>query len=200
MNKYEFLYKLERKLSGLPKKEVNERLAFYTEMIDDLIEEGLTESDALNKIGSVEDIARQITEEIPLGKIIIDKVTPKRKLTAWEIVLLVVGSPIWFSLLISLLAVIFSVYVSIWAVVVSCWSVFVSLAVTSPVMLVYFVVLLFGANLPTAIASLSICVVAFGLSLLLFVLCKLLTKTIAKLTVVILRTIKSAFIKKDDRL
>ena len=127
MNKSDYLNSLESKLSKLPKIEVNERIAFYSEMIDDLMEEGLSEEQAIERIGSVDKITSQITEEIPLGKIIIDKLKPKRKLSTLEIILLVVGSPIWGALLLSLFAVIFSTYVCLWAGIVTLWAVSVCL-------------------------------------------------------------------------
>lgn len=42
MNKQEFLTELRAKLSGLPTYDVEERLSFYGEMIDDRTEEGVT--------------------------------------------------------------------------------------------------------------------------------------------------------------
>ena len=94
MTKNEFLNRLRARLSDLPKSEVEERLGFYSEMIDDRIEEGLSEEAAVTEIGNVETVARQIVSEIPMVKILKDKMKPKRRLRAWEIVLLAVGSPI----------------------------------------------------------------------------------------------------------
>lgn len=42
MSKEEFLTRLRSALAGLPQNEVNERIAFYGEMIDDRMEEGAT--------------------------------------------------------------------------------------------------------------------------------------------------------------
>ena len=112
-----FLDELRNRLSGLPQEDIEERIAFYEEMIDDRMEDGVSEEEAVSRIGSVENIARQIMSEIPLTKLVQEKVKPKRNLRAWEIVLLVLGSPLWISLLISVLAIIFSVYVTIWSVV-----------------------------------------------------------------------------------
>lgn len=47
MNKQEFLVKLRKGLSGLPKEDIEERLTFYSEMIDDRMEEGLSEEEAV---------------------------------------------------------------------------------------------------------------------------------------------------------
>ena len=46
MSKQEFLDQLRARLSGLPRQDVIERLNFYSEMIDDRMEEGLSEEDA----------------------------------------------------------------------------------------------------------------------------------------------------------
>ena len=43
MNKQDFLAQLRKELSGWPKEDAEERLTFYSEMLDDRIEEGLSE-------------------------------------------------------------------------------------------------------------------------------------------------------------
>ena len=111
MNKQEFLAQLRKGLSGLPKDDIDERLTFYSEMIDDRMEDGIPEETAVREIGTVDVLVSQIIADIPLGKLVKEKITPKEKLKAWEIVLLVLGSPIWLSLLIVAFNVIFSLYI-----------------------------------------------------------------------------------------
>ena len=118
MTKYEFLEKLQTKLRNLPENEVGERINFYSEMIDDRMEEGLSEQEAIVAVGTIEEIAYQISEEIHLA----NPPKPKRKLRAWEIVLLVLGSPLWVSLLIVGFAVAFSLYAVLWAVNLCLWA------------------------------------------------------------------------------
>ena len=136
MNKQEFVEKLRSKLSNLPKAEVEERLNFYIEMIDDRIEDGLSEDIAVADVGSVDKIAVQIAEDIPLLKTLGGKIKPKKSLSKLNLTLLIAGFPVWLPLLISAVAVIFSFYVSLWAVVISFWAAFVSLIVGS----VYFII------------------------------------------------------------
>ena len=50
MNKKEFLSELQSKLCGLPQKDVDEHLSFYSEAIDDRIEDGLSEEEAEEQI------------------------------------------------------------------------------------------------------------------------------------------------------
>ena len=47
MTKFEFLEELRNGLNGLPKNEIEERISFYSEIIDDYIEDGLSEEHAV---------------------------------------------------------------------------------------------------------------------------------------------------------
>lgn len=59
MNKQEFLKELRGRLAGLPEEDIDERLTFYGEMIEDRMEEGLSEAEAVSAIGSVDEIVTQ---------------------------------------------------------------------------------------------------------------------------------------------
>ena len=50
MRKQEFLSALKRSMKGLPKSEIDERISFYSEMIDDRVEEGFSEEEAVAMI------------------------------------------------------------------------------------------------------------------------------------------------------
>ena len=83
MNKQDFLAALEEGLAGLPRDEIDGRLAFYGEMIDDRVEDGLSEEEAVEGIGPVKDVVAQITSEIPLTKLVRERVRGKRALKGW---------------------------------------------------------------------------------------------------------------------
>ena len=101
MTKEEFKTQLRQRLSGLPQGDIEERISFYEESINDRMEEGMPEEEAVAGIGTMDEIVEQIMSEIPLTRLVRDKVKPKRKFKAWEIVLLVLGSPVWLPLLIT---------------------------------------------------------------------------------------------------
>lgn len=124
MTKIQFLISLHERLAGLPRNEIEERLNFYSEMIEDRMEEGLSEDAAVAAVGSIDDISAQILADVPLVKIAKEKIKPKRRMKAWEIVLLAVGSPIWASLLIAAIAVAVSVYAALLSVIISLWAIF----------------------------------------------------------------------------
>ncbi len=191
MNKLEFLTKLKAGLSGLPQEDIEERLAFYSEMIDDRMEEGLSEEEAVSQIGTPDEIIAQIIAEIPLPKLFREKVKPKRTLRAWEIVLLVLGAPIWLSLLIAAVSVVFSFYIASWSVIISLWAVVVSLLVSSLVGAASAVMFALGGNGLTGCAMLGVTLVCAGMSIFAFFGCKAATRSIIWLTRKLVLEIKS---------
>ena len=113
MTKREFLSQLRKKLRKLPMLELRERIGFYSEIIDDKIEEGLSEEAAVAEVGSVDDIAAQIIDDIADST---EKERIKKVVSGWQIVLLIVGSPVWLPILISIFAVVWSIVITIWAI------------------------------------------------------------------------------------
>lgn len=197
MTKLQFLLALHDKLSGLPREDVEERLNFYSEMIEDRMEEGHSEEEAVAAVGSVEELAAQIIADIPLNKIAKEKMKTKRKLSVWEIVLLVLGSPIWLSLLIAAFAVALSVYVVLWAMVISLWAVDVSLWACALAGIVG-MAFAFGGNVLTGIAMLAAGLVCAGLAIFLLYGCKLATTGTILLTEKVVLGVKNWFIKKEE--
>lgn len=198
MNKQEFLSALEKGLHGLPKNDVAERLSFYSEMIDDRIEEGIAEEDAIREIGDVNAIINQFISEIPIGKLAKEKIKSRRQLSAWETVLLILGSPIWLSLLIAAFAVVLALYVSLWAVLVSLWAVFVALVGCA--FGGFFAGGMFFAteNKIAGIVTISTALVCAGLSVFFFYFCKATTKGTILLTKKIILSIKNKLIVREE--
>ena len=199
MTKVRFLLSLHDKLGGLPQDEAEERLNFYSEMIEDRMEEGLSEEEAVAAVGSVEDIASQIIADVPFAAIVKEKMLPKKRYTALEIALLILGSPVWFSLLVAALAVVFSLCISLWAVILSLWSVFVSVIACALCGTVGGVVFSAGGNGFSGVAMIGAGLVCAGLSVLTFFGCKAATKGTAFLTHKAAVAIKKALIKRGER-
>lgn len=198
MSKQEFLAELEARLFGLPQDDIGDRLTFYSEIIDDRMEEGLSEEDAVFGIGSVDEIVSQIVVEVPFTKIVKEKIKPKRALKAWEIVLLALGSPIWIPLLIAVIVVIFAAYVVVWSLIVSLWAIEVSIAACSLEGIFAAFVFLIHGNVVIGMAMLGAGAFFAGLSILLFFGCKQATQYILHLTKKMAVGIKSIFVGKED--
>ena len=198
MNKQDFIASLRASLSGLPKQDVEDSLNFYSEMIDDRIEEGLTEQEAVLAIGSVTTVSSQIIADIPLSKIAKEKIKPKRGLRAWEILLLALGSPIWLSLLIAAFAVVFSLYVSVWSVIISLWAVFASLVAFVAGGIIAGIIFIVVGNVLTGVCMIGTALVCAGLSIFGFFGCKVATKGLLCLTKKLALGIKKCFVKKEE--
>lgn len=123
MSKQEFLARLKIALAGLPKDEVDERLNFYSEMIDDRMEEGFSEEAAVAGVGPMGNIVTQAVSEVPIGKLVKERIKPKRSLSGGEVALIILGFPLWFPLLVAFLAIVFSLYVTLFALSLSLWGV-----------------------------------------------------------------------------
>lgn len=127
MKKNEFLYKLENLLKKANVKKYQNYLTYYSEYIDDLIEEGYPEEQSIQKVGHPVDVFEKIINETD------DSNHHKNLLKP---ILFWVSSPIWFPILLSIgiiiAAFVFSIFIfsftfllnSIWLILGS----FISLA------------------------------------------------------------------------
>ena len=198
MTKQDFFTALRGKLNKFPKEEVEERISFYSEIIEDNIEDGLTEEQAVEKIGNVDKIASQIASEIPLSKIVKTNAKPTRKLKTWELVLLIVGSPIWLSLIVSLFAGVFSVYASLWAVVITFWAVAVCFIVGGPIAVILGIAFIFIKSGAEGLAMIGAGLMLAGLGILFVFISKFITKLLIKLTNLLILVAKKAFFNRGD--
>ncbi len=127
-----------------------------------------------------------------------ESVKPNHRLRVWEIVLLILGAPIWLSLLIATLAVILSLYVSLWAVIISLWAVFGSVIGCTLGGIVVGIGFACNGNTLTGVALIGAGIVCAGLSIFLFYGCKAATKGTLLLTKKIASVVKNRFVKKGE--
>ena len=198
INKQEFLEELRKQLSGLPKDDIDERLAFYGEMIDDRIEEGLSEEEAVAGVGPIGEIVSQTVSDVPLTKIVKERVKPKRTLKGWEVALIILGFPLWFPLLIAAFAVIFSLILSLWSVVLSLWAVDLALLLSAAACLTAGLWMFFRGDVPRGLALTGAALVLAGLTVFLFFGCLAAAKGTLALARNIVRGLKALFLRKEN--
>ena len=196
MDKYDFLLALEERLADLPEADRQSSLDFYAEMLDDLMEGGMTEQEAVASLGSVDAIAQEILMDTPLPKLIKAKMKPKRRMRAWEIVLIAVGSPVWFPILIALFAVALSLYITLWAVVISLYAADLAFAISAPAGIIAAIALFVSGKPAAALLFLGAGLVLAGLTILWLLLCNLTAKGTWQLGKLTLRGIKACFVRK----
>ncbi len=114
MNKEQFLSAIKIKIQGLPQNDIEKSLDYYAEMLDDRIEEGMTEEQAVMALGSVDEIVAQILTDIPLPRLVQEKVRPSRALRTGEIILLILGAPVWLPLVLTVIALFLTAYLVLW--------------------------------------------------------------------------------------
>lgn len=110
MNKSDFINTLRELLYPISKVERDKFIAYYEEIIEDYKEGGLTEQEVVDKIGSPQSIANNILTEQDTVDIRIPSFDSK----ILNIILLILGFPLWGSLLLATILIILSVYIVIW--------------------------------------------------------------------------------------
>ena len=130
VNKMQFLQSVREQTAGMPLTEINRLLEYYSEMIDEAIEEGMSEEEATAHLGTWEEICAQIEEfrtsepqpieaikEEPAKELKnpIPETKPKKRISLpmWAVVLLILTSPVWGAIVLALGIAAFAVIVSL---------------------------------------------------------------------------------------
>lgn len=194
MNKSAFLAALSECLKALPQSEIEKTLAYYGEIIDDRMEEGLSEEEAVRGLEQPDIIAGRILQETPITVLVKERIRPKKTIGALSVVLIVLGFPIWFPLLMAALIVILSLYVVVWSVVLALFSVVFALGVSA---LAGFVAapFLFSEGIHMGLAALGAAFFCAGVCIFMFFASWAVTRGVIGATASIGRKIKSKLIR-----
>ena len=123
MGKNEFLKQLNKALHMLDATERARTVQYYREILEDRIEDGLSEEAAVAEMEPIEDIASGILSDAAARGL------QKQRRSVWEIILLILGSPIWLSLLLALGVTVIAMYVVAWSLIAALFSVILALAI-----------------------------------------------------------------------
>lgn len=193
MNKKEFLEALRNSLKDYSKNDIEQYADYYSEMIDDRIEEGLTEEEAVADVGTPEEAVAQIKAENPIR----NNKRKREPLKNWQIALIVIGSPIWFSLLIATLSIGFSALAVACSAIISLYAAAVSLAACGIAGILALIPMLINSNVAGGIMLLGMGLICAGLSILSFMGLNKLIKWIIHLLKRLILWIKSHFKAKE---
>ena len=201
MSRDAFIGELRHRMAGLPQETVERTVEYYGELIADSMEDGLTEEEAVARLGSLEEIVASVVKDTPLAQIVQTRVQEGKKkgISGWVILLLVLGAPVWLPVLIAVLAVLFALFIALWAVVIALWAVVAAVILTGLAAMVAGVVELCRLHLPQGLVLLGGGLVCLGLCALLFLLMKLLTVGTVKLCKWLWVGIKSLFVGKKSK-
>lgn len=199
MNKIEFLAELNNRLWRLEKNDVDERLAFYDEIIEDYVADGVPEEEAVERLGTMDEIVAQVTSEIPLKKLVAERMKPQEEKHEGKHVALIATFPLWLPFLIAGFALTLIFYVVIWALVICLFAADLILLCVSVFGFLSLVPLSMQGNAPMIEILIGSSVFCLGLFMLLFSVSCLAAKGALKLGGVFLLWIKSLFIGKGGR-
>ena len=211
MTKEQFLSELQNRLSFLPSSEVAPFISYYREMIEDRMEEGMSETDAVAGLGDIGRIVEVIQYEMPVTSLVVSSVREKTseakakaesRWPAWGkglvIALLIIGSPIWVSLLIAGLGLLVGLLAAKLAIIVAVAAVVLAMAVGSVAALVIGCANLFSQ--PAAgIALIGAGLLGVGLTILAYLLAVIIIKGIIQLIKLLFHWLKGLFVKKEAR-
>ena len=125
MTTKEFLRILNREIEVLPAPEVQRAIIYYRELIEDRMEEGMSENEAVGSMEDISLIAQQIlAEHEDILKDTHDETKQHNRKESWQHfdggwrkAVIIGTSPLWLSVLAALLCFVFSIYILIWCII-----------------------------------------------------------------------------------
>ncbi|MGM9625143.1 MAG: DUF1700 domain-containing protein [Eubacteriales bacterium] len=179
--------------SGIPQQELDKMLEYYAEMIDEAMEEGVSEEEAVAGLGSWSEIIGQInascgqsqtdpSDSLPAaapektGSDQTEAQTPVRNgrvsLQIWALILLIITSPIWAVLILVLVCVLFAVVCTVVSVLFAAAVTAAALVIAAVVCIPAAVVILFRGSAVSCLVTLSCGMICFGCAMLFWVSCR----------------------------
>ena len=199
MKREEYLDRIRALLQNLPPEDLERSLAFYAESIADRMEDGMSEEEAVASLESPAEAANAILLEQPLPTLVKVRVKERRQLSALEILLLVLGFPLWLPLLLTALVLVFTFILLAWVLVLVPASVCLALGGSAIAVLFAGVLSLTKIALPALLAAPGAALVLAGLAILAgFVVLGTLRLALI-VTRALVRGLKSLLIRKEDK-
>lgn len=188
---------------GLSQEELAKRLSVVRQTVSKW-EKGLSfpDSEMLVKIADALDVTVGVllteSNEVYSPPTDFPALTERKRqsLKPFEIVLIILSSPIWLSLLIAAFAVLLALYIVVWSVVIGLWAVFACFAAAAIAGIPTAVVLILEGGFLQGVALIGAVLVLAGLAIFMFFGCKGATKGVLTLTKLIAKAIKNRFAKK----
>ena len=176
MRKNEFINAIRGSLRGYPHNEVENSIEFYSEIIDDRVENGMTEEEAVASLGDLDMIIKNIKVDMPLKSVIKERVKENKEerirenkhVSAGMIILLILGAPLWVPLALTAFILFFVFYMLLWVFDIVIFAVSIALAAALAGGVIGGVINFIAGNPGTGIAFIGVGIAALGLAIFLF--------------------------------
>lgn len=195
MNRQEYLDALRRALWQMPSDERESQIAYYDELIRDMCEDGMTETEATARLGAPDAVASELLSALPLGTLVKSRITGQKDRSPLMLVLLVLGFPLWFPLLAAAFAVAFSLLVVMWSLVASFAAVVLALLAATAALLI---ALPLGYVEGSPLMAVGLLLAMAGAGILLGLALPPLARAMGRLSKAFVRLVKSIFISKES--
>lgn len=198
MNRQEFISLLEIKLKGVPQEDINKTIEYYNEILVDKIEDGLSEEEAVDSLGKIDDIIKITLADISIPKLVKEKIGLNRKLKTWEIILLASTFYIWLPLLLVGIVVIIAIYICIWSGVIGLGAGAISCGASAIIALLGFIDM-FTGNFGSGLLLAGMGLILAGITILLGILTFLLAKIMVNVCKKLILKLKSLIVKRGEK-
>lgn len=166
MDKRTFLDGLRTALVSLPASEIDKTVAYYEEMIDDRIEDGMSEEEAVASMEPIGVLAQRIINDTPAVNRAVRKAKQSSVPTIIWVMLAILGLPIWLPLLCLAFGLIISAFALLFGLIISLIAVVLGLSIGGIVGIVFALCHL-GVSGMSAVFAVGLCLIGIGLGILL---------------------------------
>jgi uncharacterized membrane protein len=194
------LKNLERELKNIPKSEIVKCLAYYNEIIEDYIEDGLREEAAVSRLDTPKVAAERFINERTITPIKESSYSKPNK-SHTSLLFLILGFPLWFPLIVTFYSLVFTLFVVIWSLIFTIYVLFISFIISGIACIIYAPIQYFLiTNLYLAIGTAGAGLILIGLSLIMLYFSKNCAHGLLKLSGYTLKMLKFTFFKKEDKI
>ncbi len=144
MTKREFFDALTARMKSLPKEEQNRVIRYYNEVLEDYMEDGMTESEAVAQLEDVDTIAKRILLEYAMeshnkapveANPVYKAEKYKKQGNVLMVVLALITIPFWGSILVSLLGAVFAIAAALFCIPISLGAAAIGCMAMTPVLI-----------------------------------------------------------------
>lgn len=182
MTREEFLTEFTISLKKNNIQDIRKTVKYFEEIIDDKIENGMSEEEAVNSLGSIDEIILNLEEET----------SPKKGASLSNKILLILGFPIWGTIVACFFVIALLAYIVIGTVLLCLWVIYAGVCAYSLYSLVLFFINVIQTP-ESAILSLSAFLMLSGGAIMLIKPLLVLTKLIFRTSLLLFDKIKLAF-------
>ncbi|MDO4778845.1 MAG: DUF1700 domain-containing protein [Tissierellia bacterium] len=194
MGKKEFLNSIIKKMSDFPKTEVDKAIEYYSEIIDDKKESGMTEQAAIESLGPIDEIIEELYLNSPMKTLIKKRLFPDKSLSIWKNILIIFGSIISLPIIFTVALTIYLIFA---VLILMIYIINFSFIVTSIGVLISSIRMAFLSYYTQAIILFGMLLILIGVTILLLIFTFKISKKVSKFNSKYFRWLKSVFFIKE---